>query len=130
MFQKIKELIFDIKFIKFVIIGFINTFNTTIISYLLSLFIKNGNFTFIIGYLLSLTIAYILNSTFVFKQKKNIKQYYKFCISYIPNFLIQNIIVILIYNILELPKIIAYGSAALLGIPITFIILKIFAFKK
>lgn len=130
MFKKLKKLFLNLDFIKFILIGGINTLNTTVISYLLTLLLDNGNVTFILGYYFSLTIAYFLNTYFVFKQNVHFSKYIKFCISYIPNFLIQNIIVIIFYNILNLPKIIAYGGAAIIGIPITFILLKIFAFKK
>ena len=57
-------------------------------------------------------------------------RYVKFFISYIPNFLIQTVIVGLFDVFTDFPAIIAYITAAVIGIPVTFILMKIFAFKK
>jgi len=88
------------------------------------------NLAFILGYISALLIAYILNSLFVFKVKTNFTKMFKFAISYIPNFIIQNIVVFTLYNIMGLWTLIAYITAAVIGIPITFLILKLFTFKE
>ena len=129
-FSKFKHTFLSLQFIMFLIIGAINTINGIGLAYLYSLIIKNVNLAFIIGYLTSLAIAYLLNSFLTFKEHLNFKKFIKFCISYIPNFLIQNTFVILFYNILNWEKLIVYSLAAILGIPITFLLLKLFAFKK
>lgn len=128
--SKLKHTFLSLQFIMFLIIGIINTINGIGFAYLYSLIIKNVNIAFIVGYLTSLTIAYILNSLLTFKEKLNLKKFIKFCISYIPNFLIQNVFVILFYNILNWEKLLVYCLAAIIGIPVTFLLLKIFAFKK
>lgn len=117
------------EFMLFILIGCINTFNGIFFSWLYSLLL-HPNLAFVIGYITSLTIAYILNSKINFKQALSLNKYIKFCISYIPNFIIQNAIVFLVYNILGIHKLIAYAMAAIIGIPITFICVKLFAFKK
>lgn len=127
--KKIKETFFSYNFIMFVVIGVINTLNSVWISYLLSLAL-DANLSFAAGYIISLGIAYILNSVFNFKQKLSFVRFIKFAISYIPNFIIQNVVVIIVYNILGIHKLIAYALAAVIGIPVTFIILKLFAFKS
>lgn len=127
--SKCKQMFFSKQFIQFLFIGVINTINGIAFSYLYSLFL-NPNIAFIFGYLTSLGIAYVLNSTLVFKHSLSFQTLTKFAISYIPNFIIQNLVVLLVYNVLHFHKLIAYGLAAILGIPITFIFLKIFAFKK
>ncbi len=126
--KKFKETFFSYNFIMFVVIGVINTLNSVWISYLLSL-VLDANLSFVVGYIISLGIAYILNSVFNFKQKLAFIRFIKFAISYIPNFIIQNVVVIIIYNIIGWHKLIAYALAAIIGIPVTFIILKLFAFK-
>ena len=63
------------------------------------------------------------------QEKLSFTKFIKFGISYIPNFIIQNIVVIITFNILGLHKLIAYCLAAIIGIPVTFILLKFFAFK-
>ncbi len=131
MIKKIKAHYFNKHFIIFVIIGVINTFNCTLISYALTaLLAMDANLAFVIGYVCSMFIAYILNSVFNFKQNMTPAAMLKFFVSYIPNFVIQNVIVFIVYNTLGLPELVAYAAAAIVGIPVTFIILKGFVFIK
>ncbi len=127
--KKFVNTFFARDFISFAFVGVINTLNNFIISYIVS-FWFNPNISFVIGYLASLSIAYILNSCITFKAPLNFVRYIKFCLSYLPNFAIQNIIVFIVYNLLHLHKVIAFALAALVGVPVTFIIMKLFAFKK
>ena len=127
--DKIKNTFFTKEFIMFVIIGIINTFNGVIFSYIYSSFL-NENLAFIVGYISGLFISYLLNSYFTFKENLELKKFIKFAVSYIPNFIIQNIVVIIVFNIMGWHKLIAYGLAAIIGVPVTFILMKIFAFKK
>jgi putative flippase GtrA len=89
-----------------------------------------ANIAFSIGYMTSLTIAYVLNTIFIFHKKFGFFDYIKFTISYIPNFLIQSGVVFIVFNILGWYKLIAYILAAMIGIPVTYVILNVFAFKK
>ncbi len=130
--EKIKSLIrifFSRDFFWFIVIGGINTLNGIVFSYLYSLFL-DANFSFVLGYITGLLISYLLNSFITFKERLHFKKFVKFCISYIPNFIIQNLVVILIYNILGWHKLIAYALAAIIGIPVTFLLMKFFAFSK
>lgn len=129
LIDKIKKIFITKEFIMFLIIGVINTFNGVIFSYIYSN-ILNENIAFVFGYVSGLIVAYILNSYLTFKEKLAFKKFVKFAISYIPNFIIQNIVVIVTFNIMGLDKLIAYILAAIIGIPVTFILLKFFAFKK
>jgi len=128
--KKIKNMFFTKSFILFIFVGCINTFNGILLSYLYSLVINDANLAFVVGYITSLTISYLLNSFITFKEKLNFKKYIKFCISYIPNFIIQNIIVFIVYNTLGLHKLIAYALAAIIGLPVTFILMNVFTFGK
>lgn len=130
IWQKGKDLFFNKEFIVFVCIGVFNTFNGSIFSYIYSNSIPNVNLAFVAGYLTSLIIAYLLNSLFAFREKLSLQKFFKFVISYIPNFLIQNAMVFLFYNTLHWNKLITYFMAAAIGVPVTFIILKLFAFQK
>lgn len=93
-------------------------------------FFLNENIAFIFGYISGLIISYILNSYVTFKERLDFNKFVKFTISYIPNFVIQNIIVLIVFNIMGIYKLIAYGLAAIIGVPITFIFMKFFAFNK
>jgi len=125
----IKNNFLDKSFLKFVIIGGINTLNGSVLAFLYSYFMQ-ANLAFIVGYITALVVAYFLNSFFVFKASLDITRFVKFAVSYIPNFIIQNIVVVIIYNILGLHRLIAFVMAAAIGIPVTFLILKFFAFGK
>jgi putative flippase GtrA len=127
--DKVLKIFFNKDFVIFLIIGVINTFNGTLFSTTYA-FILQVNIAFVCGYITSLFISYLLNSYFTFKEHLNFKKFIKFCMSYIPNFIVQFLSVYIIYNLLEFDKIVAYLVAAIIGIPITFILLKFYAFAK
>ena len=127
--KQIKKTLFSPQFLMFVLIGIINSLNCIIISALFSM-IFSPNVSFVSGYVASLFIGYILNSKVNFHKKPEVKVFLKYAISYIPNFIIQNVIVFLVYNLMKLPSLFAYIAAAVIGLPITFLLVKLFAFSK
>lgn len=127
--KKLKNIFFTKEFFTFLIVGGINTINGIVFSYVYSLFL-GVNVSFVLGYVTAMTISYLLNSTLVFKEDMGVIKYIKFCISYIPNFIIQNIFVLIFYNMLQWNKLIVFALAAIVGVPVTFIIMKFFAFNK
>ena len=129
LIDKILKIFLSKEFILFVIIGVINTFNGVIFSMIYSKFL-DANLAFVVGYISGLFISYILNSYVTFKEKLEFSKFIKFAISYIPNFIIQNIVVLVVFNIMGLNKLIAYILAAIIGVPVTFILMKFFAFKE
>ena len=92
--------------------------------------VMDGNLAFNIGYIISNMIAYWLNSTFLFPEPLQLTRYGRFFLSYIPNYLIQNIIVFLVYNLLGLPSVVSFLLAAIIGLPVTFLLVKLFAFQR
>ena len=126
--QKFKDTFFSKQFIIFVVIGIVNTFNGTVFSYIYSSFLS-ANVAFLPGYISGLLISYILNSLITFKEKLSFQKLIKFTVSSIPNFIIQYIVVI-ICNMIGLHKLFAYMLAAIIGVPVTFLLLKFFAFSK
>lgn len=118
------------EFFLFLIIGCINTFNGTFIAWLCAFISPYNNLNFNIGYILGNIIAYWMNSKIIFHESLCISRYIKFFISYIPNYIIQNVIVLIFYNWLNFPPVISYLLAAILGIPVTFLMVKLFAFGK
>ena len=131
LIKKIKYTFLNPKFMRFILVGCINAINGILFSFLYSLFITDGTLAFVIGYITSLMISYLLNSIITFKDKKmNMLKFIKFCISYIPNFLIQLICVYILIVIFNFYKIIAYTISAIIGIPVTYILLSIFTFKE
>lgn len=128
--KKVFFFFFSRKFMIYTLIGAFNTFNCVVFSTILELAYIQENLAFAIGYTISLTISYIFNSIFNFKRKLSLLRYGKFLVSYIPNFIIQNIVTFIFFNIISVHHIIAYIVAALLGTPVTFLFLKIFTFAE
>lgn len=124
------KMFFSREFLMFLIIGGINTVNGIIFAWLYSLFITNANIAFVVGYISAMVISYILNSKLTFKENLSFAKYVKFFISYMPNFIIQNLMVAIFYNMLHLPKLLVFALAAIIGVPVTFVFMKIFAFRK
>ena len=127
--KRLKAFFLSPMFGRFVAIGFINGFNGIAFSYIFS-FVLPVNISFIIGYLISICISYFLNSYFVFKRKFTVERFLKFCISYIPNFIIQNICVLIMYNWLRWHEIVAFTLAAFIAVPVTYVILTLVTFKN
>lgn len=126
--EKFRNTFFTKQFIIFVLIGIVNTFNGTVFSYIFSSFLS-ANIAFIPGYISGLLISYILNSFITFKEKLSLKKLTKFTISSMPNFFIQYIVVIICTTI-GLHKLFAYMLAAIIGVPVTFILMKFFTFRN
>jgi len=127
--KRVKKIFLTKQFFNFLIVGGINTVNGILFAYIYSLFLP-VNIGFVLGYITAMTISYFLNSTIVFKESMMFQKYIKFCISYIPNFIIQNIFVLIFYNTLRWNKLLVFALAAIVGVPVTFIIMKFFAFDK
>ena len=129
MFDKIKNLFLKKDFIIFVVIGVINTLTTIVLSALLA-DLLGVNVAYVVGYLAGFLVSYLLNSRFTFCEKLAWNKLVKYAIATVPNFLIQNGVVFLVYNILGWHNIIASVLAAAIGVPVTFLLQKFFTFKK
>ena len=126
---KVKQIFFNKQFIYFLISGCINSLSGIFFSWFYSE-IMGPIIAFIPGYISGIVVSYVLNSVFTFKEGFSLEKFIKFALSTIPNFLIQFIAVLIIVNLLGLHKLIAYALAAIVGVPVTFIILKLFVFIK
>ncbi|MDD2483596.1 MAG: HAD-IB family phosphatase [Eubacteriales bacterium] len=105
----------------------------TLTNFVFSLIISNkvdATLSYVFGYAISLFVAYALNAKLLYKEKLRSKVFVKFVVSYIPNFMILFSFVVVFLNLLHWEKIIVYALAGLLGLPITYITVKIFAFGK
>ena len=127
--ERMKRMFINLQFIIFVFCGCINVFNGIFFAWLYSL-LFSANLAFCVGYITSLVISYFMNSVMTFHKNMSANRFVRFAISYIPNFIIQNIIVLLMYNLMLLPKLFSYGTAAVVGVPVTFVMVKLFAFAN
>ena len=120
---------FSVQFLRFCCVGCINGISGLVLEALWAIFLQK-NLAFILGYLMSLAIGYFLNSRITFQSEMSVIRLVKYYLSYGPNFIIQNLSVILFYNLLRWPHLLAYLMAALVGAPVTFLMLKFFAFRR
>lgn len=127
--KKIIKLFFDRDFIVFLFIGVINVFNGVVISLLYSKIFDDIS-SYILGFITSMTISYILNSYLNFKDKLSLNKYYRFALSNIPNFIIQITSLILLLKGIHIPKLISYLVSACIAVPITYVLVKINVFRK
>lgn len=130
LFGKLKKMFLNREFFMFVFVGVVNTLSNIVVSTLYNLWITNATLAFVAGYVTVNVLAYILNSVLTFKERLSVVRYVKFFISYIPNFIIQTSVVWLFDTFIHGPSVVAYAVAAIIGVPVTFIFMKIFAFKK
>ncbi len=128
--EKVFKLFFSRDFITFIAIGVINAFNGIWIAYVYSIFVKNAILAYIFGFFTSLCISYILNSLLNFKEKLRIIKFLKFCVSNIPNFIIQVLSVTILLDFMGVPKITAYAISAIIAVPITFVLVKLNVYNK
>lgn len=118
---------FSRKFLTFCLLGCINTFDASLISYLAS-FIMQENIAANVGYLGSLVIAFFLSCRFIFKKSPTLKAMIRFFISYIPNYIIFNLVSAISINAWHWQPEWGTALAIMVGGPITFVIIKIYAF--
>lgn len=129
-FHYIYHHFFTREFLRFLFIGVVNTGNGVFFAWLFSFLLPQANLAFNCGYITSNLIAYILNSRFVFPAPLSLARAVKFMLSYLPNYIIQNIIVLIFHNWLDWAPIVSYLLAAVLGVPATFLSVKLFAFGR
>ena len=127
LLTELKQTFFNKKFIGYCLIGIINTFNTAFFSWLAHFKVQE-NIAAYIGYFISLTINYILNSIIVFKNRLNFRRYFRFLLSYVPNFVIYTLVSLLTINVMQINQFWATVLETAEGAPITFVIIKLFAF--
>ena len=127
--DKLKKMFFNKEFIIFIIIGIINTLSSTVFAMIYSSVLA-PTIAFVPGYLTGVVVSYTLNSIVTFKEKLNLTKFMKFGVSTIPNFIIQWITVYIVVELMGIHKLVAYGLAAIIGVPVTFVILKLFVFIK
>lgn len=127
--DKLKRMFISKQFIIFIVIGCINTISGAFFSTLYAMLLSEV-IAFIPGYVTGTLVSYTLNSMFTFKESLSFIKLIKFAISTIPNFLIQFITVYVGVTLLNINHIICYGMAAVIGVPVTFVILKLFVYSK
>lgn len=118
------------EFLRFLVVGGINALLGVGFATVASLFINSTQGAFVVGFAVSLVPSYFLNSTITFKDYKfSLKKFFRFVVSYIPNFLIQLVIVHGVTVVFNVYPLITYIVSVAIAVPITFILLKAITFK-
>ena len=97
LLEKFCQAFINREFVSFILCGGINGLSCIGSSMLLAK-VLGANLAFILGYIISLFVSYFLNGYITFKRRVNISGFFWFAFSYIPNFIIQNIMVFVMYN--------------------------------
>lgn len=127
--SRMKKTFLSRDFLLFVFCGGMGTLTNFVCSLLISTQI-NPTAAYVGGYGISLFVTYALSAFLIFSEKLRIGDFAKFVVSYVPNFLIQIIFVAVFLNIFNWNKVIVYALAILIGLPISFILVKFFAFGR
>lgn len=119
-----------VEFVKYAIVGCINTADYYL-SYLvfMDIFKFAYRISFVLGYVVSILGSYFLNTYFTYKQKPSVKKFLIFPLTYIPNFIIQYLGIILLVDRLNMSRKVAPVIAAIVATPITFFVMK-YVIKK
>lgn len=116
------------EFFRFWCVGCVNMAASWSLEALWSLVLP-ANPAFAAGYAMSLLVSFTLNSKVTFKVPMSFYRFWRFALSYIPNFIVQMLSVFVLYNLLHWPHLLCYFLAAIIGTPVTFLCLKFFAFR-
>ncbi|MFB4167178.1 GtrA family protein [Virgibacillus sp. JSM 102003] len=109
-------------FIRFGIVGCINTFN----YYLIYLLLMSLDIGYLIshtaGFSISLIGSFYLNCYYTYKVKPTWKKFFQFPMTYVINYLVSSISIFVIVDILSMNKFIAPIISLLLPIPFTYVV--------
>lgn len=119
------------RFVRFLFTGGFNAGTCVLFSGLATLILESPMLSFVTGYSLSLILSYFANAIFVFSNRDlSILQFLRFCLSYVPNFMIQLVAVHVLTHLLGVMPILAYAAAVAIAVPLTFFLLSVFTFKR
>lgn len=128
--KRIKSFLFNRDFIVFVAIGLINAINGVWLALLYRNFIAIEFFSYSLGFLTSVIVAYILNSIFNFHKKLSMVDCVKYIVGNIPNYIIQICTVCLLIGVWGWDRLLTYVLAAAVSVPLTFCLVKIGVYNK
>ncbi|RDU56684.1 GtrA family protein [Helicobacter sp. MIT 99-5507] len=121
----------DSKFVRYLIIGVFNTAIGYGIIFILMAFLVIPEIANIIGYIIGIIISYVLNKIYTFRTKtKSKKEFFRFVICMICSYLINFIVLVILYRNFGVDKYIATIIASVFYTISGYIFSKYFAFKN
>ena len=125
MISKIKERFFNKSFLSFALIGGFNTVGSLVI-YMIAIFLKiNVAISSLLGDCITMIFSYFLNMKFTYHTKCSLKSFIVFPLSYIPGFILNMIITVILVDTLKAPELFAKALALPITIPLNFIVMSI-----
>jgi len=123
MLERIQELIakFDAEFIRFVIVGALNTAGGYVI-FLIYLLFMNHQVAYSAAYFTGMVTAYILQSIFVFRQPLDWRKAVKYPSVYIAQYFVGLFLITLFVDGLGIPAELAALINMVIAVPMTFIL--------
>lgn len=117
--------IFTKQFWRFVIVGFINTFNYYILYlFFFHIVFKNYMTAHILAFFISMIGSFYLNSYFTYKTKPTLKKFLQFPLTYVVNFTVTTLGIYILVDLLKFSENLSPLLASGLAIPFTFIVSK------
>ncbi|OZI11054.1 polysaccharide biosynthesis protein [Bacillaceae bacterium SAS-127] len=111
------------EFIKFVIIGGINTLHYYAIYLLLhSLLHQNYMLSHIVAFLISLVISFFLNCYFTFQVKPTLLKFFTFPLSQLFNFCLTSFFMYMLIEYLHISSTVTPIIVLFLSVPVTFVV--------
>ena len=108
---------------RFVIVGFINTFNYYALYLLFTvLFSFYYMWSHLIAFIVSMIGSFFLNTYFTYKTKPSLKKFFQFPFTYVVNVTITTSTLYVLVDLLKFNNRIAPLLASLLAIPFTFVV--------
>ena len=117
------------EFLMYAMIGGINTLCAVVCAYLFSSILP-PMVAFVIGYVIFLILSYILNTKLTFRQSFGFVKFFKFCVAYLPSFVIQFLLAGVLISAFGHARFMVYVLTVAAGIPVTFIVMRFYSFAK
>ncbi|MFI3284277.1 MAG: GtrA family protein [Erysipelotrichaceae bacterium] len=125
MINKLKEKFLSKQFLSFAIIGGINTIGSLLI-YMVCVSIHIAVATSsLIGDVTTMIFSYFLNMHFTYHTKPSFKSFVTFPLSYIPGFIINMLITVIMVDTLGAPELLAKAFALPITIPLNYVVMSI-----
>lgn len=123
MWQKIKQKFINIQFIKFGIIGVLNTvFSLLFNSFFLFIGSEVG-IASVMADILAVIPSYVLNMTFTYKKKMSWKTFIAFPVSYVPGWITTFLIVEVLHYLIGIPENYAKLSSIPIVVPLNYLVM-------
>lgn len=119
--QLLRKRFFSLEFVKFLIIGCINT-GAGYVLYLIFIQKVAYSFAYSLSFALSIIISYVLNARYVFKEPLSLKKFLGFPLVYVIQYLSGICLLYIVVERLSIPVSLAPLLVVVITLPITFLL--------